>query len=671
MNETSENTAQNQLRLAQQALAKGDLDGAESAVNEALKAYPDDPNASYTQAIVHRMRKNPSAAIATLDKLISTHPDFARAYQEKGINQLMLSNPKEAGIVLEEAVALDPSLIESWKLLVPLYKKWGSPREDEARQQVKLLVDLPKELVTVISYLSANRLVDAERLCRYFLRENKTHIEGMRLLAEIATRNNVLDDAEFLLETVTELAPNHIDARVQFTQVLHKRQRFHKAFDHAKKLLRDFPESKERIQRAYASACFGAGHNDEAIRHYLEMIEREPSDHFLRVGLGNIYSAVGRNDEAVLSFKKAAQLKPNYGDAYWSLANTKSYKFDDKQLSEMLVAEEGHTDDPIDKIQLAFAIGKAYEDRKDFERSFFYYERGNSLKAETTHYDPQQLQRRIDSQIEICSTNFFEDKEGLGNNATDPIFVLGLPRAGSTLLEQILASHSLVDGTMELHNIIDLAKRLRGRDRTTEGVPRYPKVLEELEDSYFKKFGTQFIEDTRIYRGDAPFFIDKMPNNFFHIGLIKLVLPNAKIIDARRHPMACCFSGYKQLFGEGQEFSYGLESMGNYYRQYVKLMDHWDQVLPGFVLRVQYEEVVENLESEVNRILNFCGLPFEDACLNFHQTKRSVRTPSAEQVRQPIYKSGLEQWTNYKEYLQPLIDSLGTEVMERYPISSG
>ena len=671
MNETSENTAQNQLRLAQQALAKGDLDGAESAVNEVLKAYPDDPNASYTQAIVHRMRKNPSAAIATLDKLISTHPDFARAYQEKGINQLMLSNPKEAGIVLEEAVALDPSLIESWKLLVPLYKKWGSPREDEARQQVKLLVDLPKELVTVISYLSANRLVDAERLCRYFLRENKTHIEGMRLLAEIATRNNVLDDAEFLLETVTELAPNHIDARVQFTQVLHKRQRFHKAFDHAKKLLRDFPESKERIQRAYASACFGAGHNDEAIGHYLEMIEREPSDHFLRVGLGNIYSAVGQNDEAVLSFKKAAQLKPNYGDAYWSLANTKSYKFDDKQLSEMLVAEEGHTDDPIDKIQLAFAIGKAYEDRKDFERSFFYYERGNSLKAETTHYDPEQLQRRIDSQIEICSTNFFEDKEGLGNNATDPIFVLGLPRAGSTLLEQILASHSLVDGTMELHNIIDLAKRLRGRDRTTEGVPRYPKVLEELEDSYFKKFGTQFIEDTRIYRGDAPFFIDKMPNNFFHIGLIKLVLPNAKIIDARRHPMACCFSGYKQLFGEGQEFSYGLKSMGNYYRQYVKLMDHWDQVLPGFVLRVQYEEVVENLESEVNRILNFCGLPFEDACLNFHQTKRSVRTPSAEQVRQPIYKSGLEQWTNYKEYLQPLIDSLGTEVMERYPISSG
>ncbi len=671
MNDTSENIAQEQLRIAQQALAKGDLDDAEHAVSEVLRAYPNDPNASYTLAIVHRMRKNPSAAIETLDKLISAHPDFARAYQEKGINLLMVSEPQTAGVALEKAVAVDPSLVESWKLLVPLYKKWGSPREDEARQQVKLLLDLPKELVTVISYLSANRLADAERLCRYFLRENKTHIEGMRLLAEIATRNNILDDAEFLLETVIELAPDHIDARVQFTQVLHKRQRFHKAFDQAQKLLRDFPESKERIQRAYASACFGAGHNEEAIGHYLEMIDREPSDHFLRVGLGNIYSAVGRNDDAVLSFKKATQLKPNYGDAYWSLANTKSYKFDDDQLSAMMTAEKGDTDDLIDKIQLDFAIGKAYEDRKEYERSFAYYEKGNSLKAETSHYDPEQLQRRIDSQIEVCSEDFFNVRKSLGHLAEDPIFIVGLPRAGSTLLEQILASHSLVDGTMELHNIIDLAKRLRGRDKTTQGVPRYPKVLEELEDSYFKKFGNQFLEDTRIYRGGAPFFIDKMPNNFFHIGLIKLILPNAKIIDARRHPMACCFSGYKQLFGEGQEFSYGLESIGNYYRQYVKLMDHWDAVLPGFVLRVQYEEVVENLDSEVDRILSFCGLPFEEACLDFHKTKRSVRTPSAEQVRQPIYKSGLEQWTNYKDYLQPLIDSLGPEIMSRYPIHTG
>ena len=671
MNETSDNTAQKHLAIAQQALAKGDLDRAESAVASVLERYPDDPNANYTNAVVYRMKKKPTAAIKILDDLTVKSPDFARAYQERGINQLMISLPQEAGISFERAVALDPSLLESWKLLVPLYSKWGSSRVAEAREQVELLQGLPKELVTVISYLSANRLAEAERLCRYFLRENKTHIEGMRLLAEIATRNNVLDDAEFLLETVIELAPEHVDARVQFTQVLHKRQRFHKAFEQAKRLLSDFPESRERVQRAYASACFGAGHNDEAISHYLEMIEREPEDHDLRVALGNIYNTIGRNDEAVLSFNKAAELKQNYGDAYWSLANTKSYEFDDQQLARMLAAEKGNTDSTLDRIQLNFAIGKGYEDRRDYDKSFSHYEKGNSLKAETVDYNSEQLQRRVDSQIEICSTDFFREREDLGNNADDPIFVVGLPRAGSTLLEQILASHSLVDGTMELHNILDLAKRLRGRDKTTEGVPRYPKVLEELEKSYFKKFGTQFIEDTRIYRGDAPFFIDKMPNNFFHIGLIKLILPNSKIIDARRHPMACCFSGYKQLFGEGQEFSYGLKSMGNYYRQYVKLMDHWDQVLPGFVLRVQYEEVVENLESEVKRILNFCGLAFEDACLNFHQTKRSVRTPSAEQVRQPIYKSGLEQWTNYKEYLQPLIDSLGTEVMERYPISSG
>ena len=229
----------------------------------------------------------------------------------------------------------------------------------------------------------------------------------------------------------------------------------------------------------------------------------------------------------------------------------------------------------------------------------------------------------------------------MGNTSADPIFIVGLPRSGSTLLEQILASHSQVDGTMELHNILDLAKRLRGRDNENDENPRYPQIITELDNSYFERFGDQFMQDTQVYRESAPFFTDKMPNNFFHIGLIKLILPNAKIIDARRHPMACCFSGFKQLFGEGQEFSYGLADIGNYYRQYVKLMDHWDQVLPNFVLRVQHEDVVEDLETQVRRILDFCGLPFEEACLDFHKTERSVRTPSAEQVRQPITKLAL------------------------------
>ncbi|MYJ74878.1 MAG: sulfotransferase, partial [Gammaproteobacteria bacterium] len=284
-----------------------------------------------------------------------------------------------------------------------------------------------------------------------------------------------------------------------------------------------------------------------------------------------------------------------------------------------------------------------------------------------TYHRAEHLQVRIDSQIEVCTAELFARRSGLGHPAPDPVFVVGLPRAGSTLLEQILSSHSQVDGTMELHHILNLAKRLRGRDEPG-GKPRYPAILGDLADDYFRRFGEQFIDDTRAYRGDAPYFVDKMPNNFFHVGLIRLILPNAKVIDARRHPMACCFSGYKQLFGEGQEFSYGLTEIGNYYRQYVKLMDHWDRVLPGFVLCVQHEDVVDDLEGQVRRILEFCGLPFEQACVDYHQTERSIRTPSSEQVRQPIFRTSLEQWRNYEPWLGPLKDALGPEIRKRYEV---
>jgi hypothetical protein len=267
--------------------------------------------------------------------------------------------------------------------------------------------------------------------------------------------------------------------------------------------------------------------------------------------------------------------------------------------------------------------------------------------------------------MEACTAELFEQRQGVGYEARDPIFIVGLPRSGSTLLEQILASHSIVDGTLELHDILSLVQRLIGRK--VERSPRYPAILGELDDHYFQRFGEQYIENTRVYRAGAPFFIDKMPNNFLHIGLIRLILPNAKIIDARRHPMACCFSGFKQLFGEGQEFTYGLYEIGRYFDGYVRVMDHWDRVLPGFVLRVMHEDVVEDLEGQVRRMLDFCNLPFEESCIHFHKTKRNIRTPSSEQVKQPIYRSAVEQWRNYEKYLQPLRDALGPDVLARYP----
>jgi len=653
----------------QRLLGAGKLEDAQTLIDNILAESPDDANALYTFAVIQRLKKQHLDALKTLDQVLQQQPKLARAYQERALNELSLNNPMPAGKALEAAVALDPSLLKSWTLLVPLYKASGSSKAIQAQEQVDFLKTLPRELLTAISYLSADRLLEAERVCRAFLMENKTHVEGMRLLAEIATRNNILEDAEFLLESVIAFEPDHLDGNIQYAHILLRRQRFHKAYDQAKKVFDNYPQAKERTQPVYASACFGVGRNEEAISQYLEMVEATPTNAQLFISLGHIYNTQGHPDKAAEAFKQAYKINPKFGDAYWSLANTKSYKFDDQQITAMQSSEASSDIPSLDQIQINFALGKAFEDRHDYKQAFHHYAKGNDLKKPTTHYVAEQLQRRIDSQISICTQAFLESKKDLGNNSADPIFIVGLPRSGSTLLEQILASHSQVDGTMELHNILDLAKRLRGRDNENDENPRYPQIITELDNSYFERFGDQFMQDTQVYRESAPFFTDKMPNNFFHIGLIKLILPNAKIIDARRHPMACCFSGFKQLFGEGQEFSYGLADIGNYYRQYVTLMDHWDQVLPDFVLRVQHEDVVEDLETQVRRILDFCGLPFEEACLDFHKTERSVRTPSAEQVRQPIYKTGLDQWRNFEEHLQPLIDALGPDVLKRYPIN--
>ena len=487
-------------------------------------------------------------------------------------------------------------------------------------------------------------------------------------MAEIATRTGVFDDAEFLLETVMELEHEHYDAEIQLTHVLLRRQRFHKAHLRAKSMYQRLDNPPQQVQALYASVCFGVGENEEAIRVYQEMIRTMPKDPALRVSLAHIYNATGESHRAIDLFKQAYDLNPSFGDAFWSLANTKSYRFTEDEVNAMTESLSGDNTPELDRIQMHFALGKAHEDSKNFAAAFENYQQGNALKLAVSNHSREQLDIRVSTQIDVCKASLFDRLGDVGHAAPDPIFIVGLPRAGSTLLEQILASHSQVDGTMELHDILDLAKRLRGRDKASDPSPRYPRILGELPTERFEQFGKQFIEDTRAYRGAAPRFIDKMPNNFFHVGLIKLILPNAKVIDARRHPMACCFSGYKQLFGEGQEFSYGLEEIGNYYKQYVDLMNHWDEVLPGFVLRVQHEDVIDDLETQVRRILDFCGLEFEESCVEFHKTKRTVRTPSAEQVRQPINTSGVDQWRNFEEYLDPLKRALGPELLNTYGI---
>lgn len=650
-------------------MSKRDFDEARSLLDEVLSAEVENFEAKYTLAVLNRAEGQIDQAKTLLKALVDEKPDFGRGFQELGLCELALKQEPAAISAFEQAVEVDGSLIESWKFLATAYRRKGDSRAEQAVMQVEFLASLPQELRTVISYLAANRLGDAERLCRYFMQQNKTHVEGMRLMAEIATRTGVFDDAEFLLETVMELAPDHLEAEIQLAHVLLRRQRFHKAHKRVKAIYERDKNPSSQVQALYASVCFGVGENEEAVKTYQEMIRVSPNDPQLRVSLAHIYNATGESPKAVDLFKQAYGLKPDFGDAFWSLANTKSYRFTGAELAAMTERVNEPSTPQIDKTQMHFALGKAYEDSKDYDTAFSHYQAGNTLKRETSNHSKEQLDIRISTQLDVCTAELFERLNDVGHDAPDPIFILGLPRAGSTLLEQILASHSKVDGTMELHDILDLAKRLRGRDKASDPSPRYPRILGELPTERFAQFGQQFIEDTRAYRGTAPYFIDKMPNNFFHIGLIKLILPKAKVIDARRHPMACCFSGYKQLFGEGQEFSYGLEEIGNYYRQYVDLMNHWDEVLPGFVLRVQHEDVIADLEGQVRRILDFCGLEFEESCVEFHKTKRTVRTPSAEQVRQPINKSGVDQWCNFEAHLDPLKHALGSEILETYGIT--
>jgi len=641
---------------------------AEALLEDLLSREPeheDTVEALYMQAVARRYAGQLDAALAALEALLEEEPDYARAYQERGHALLALGQADGAAAAYNRAVELNPALTASWQALAKLHTQAKRVNEAQlANKQLAFLQRLPRELVSVTSYIHEGKLHKAERLCRQFLQQNKHHVEGMRLLAEIGTQLRIYDDAEFLLESCMEFAPDYTRARIDYMNVLVKKTKFEQAHEQARRLITEQPHNP-RIQTALATTYVGLGRYEEGIALYRRVLEKHPANHELHVLLGHAQKTVGDTEAAIASYQRAYAIKPDFGDAFWSLANIKTYAFTDEEVAQLKRVEAAAGVSADDRVHLCFAAGKALEDRGEHDASFKYYERGNRLRREQLRYNPAANERKVQAQIDTCTAELFERHAGAGCPAPDPIFIVGLPRAGSTLLEQILASHSMVDGTMELHNILHLAQRLRGR--TAERSSRYPGILHELDPDYFRRFGEQYIENTRVYRAGAPRFVDKMPNNFFHIGLIRLILPNAKVIDARREPLACCFSGFKQLFGEGQDFTYGLREIGSYYRDYVRLMDHWDEVLPGFVLRVMHEDVVEDLEGQVRRILDFCGLPFQERCLRYYETERSIRTPSAEQVRRPIYSSGVAQWRRYESHLGPLKEALGPEILARYP----
>jgi predicted Zn-dependent protease len=565
---------------------------------------------------------------------------------------------------LSRAVAINPALPASWNMLAGLYRLVGDAHNAAAaNEQVAALKNLPQEVVTAISLFSDGELAPAEQVIRAFLLRHGNHPEAMRVLAKIGVANDVLDDAETLLAAVLVLKPDYHAARHDYTHTLIQRHKHKQALDEARKLLEVDPNDSDYRSLA-ATALVGLGEHHQAIALYRDMIADRPNDPDVRLWIAHALKTVGQVPEAIAAYQAATHARPDFGDAYWSLANLKMYRFGDDEIARMRAQESAPTTALEDRIHLCFALGKAYEDRGETADSWRHYERGNALKRAESRYRPEIIETNTRKQIEVCTPAFFAQRSGWGDQSPDPIFILGLPRAGSTLIEQILASHSQVEGTQELPDIQRMVIEIQGRDPDLDN-PLYPAALAGMTQQDFARLGQRYMADTRIYRTGKPVFIDKMPNNFRHIGLIHLILPNARIIDARRDPMSCCFSNLKQLFAQGQEFSYSIEDIARYYRTYLELMRHWDAVLPGRVLRVQHEDVVNDLAGSVSRILDYCNLPFEPACIEFHKSTRSVRTPSSEQVRQPIFRDGLDQWKKFEPWLEPLKSALG-DALTRY-----
>ncbi|HXA37386.1 MAG TPA: sulfotransferase [Phenylobacterium sp.] len=606
---------------------------------------------------LRHLRRVPDA-MAMLDRLEVLRPAFSRLHQERGLCFVQLKDAPNAIEALLRAVNINPALPASWSLLEKLYGMVGDPANaSTAAEHVATLKRLPAEIVTATSLFSDADLAPAEQMVRAFLLQRGDHPEAMRLLARIALAHDVLDEAEILLAAVLALAPDYAAARHDYAQTLIKRQKFSEAIEQIEQLLELDPSNADYRTLA-ATAAVGLGQNERAIEIYRGMLRDLPDSWDVPLWLGHALKTVGRVPEAIESYRAAAAARSNFGDAYWSLANLKLYGFADDEIARMRVEEASPTTGPVDRYHLCFALGKAFEDRGEASESWRYYERGNALKRQESRYRPEHLETNTRLQIEVCTKAFFEARKGWGAPAPDPIFVLGLPRSGSTLIEQILASHSRVEGTQELANIQRAVLDIQGHD-PDDDASRYPAALAQMTAQDFTRLGEAYLADTRVYRSGRPVFIDKMPNNFRHIGLIHLMLPNARIIDARREPMACCFSNLKQLFAQGQEFTYSAEDIARYYRTYLDLMGHWDEALPGRVLRVHHEDVVADLEGSVRRMLDHCGLEFEPACVEFHKTRRSVRTPSSEQVRRPIFRDGLDQWKTYEPWLGPLKTALG------------
>ncbi len=630
-----------------------------AAAEALLRRAPSQRRALYLSALNLRLLGQSKQALQTLAALERAHPNYSLLFHERGQCHVTLGDPRRAIESFERAVALNPALASSWARLEDLLRASGQlQRAGVAAQHLSKLHELPAAIVEAGSLFCDGEHRAAENLLTSYIAGNGKHVEALRLLGRMAQRHGAASQAEDYFREVVDRAPGYVAARLDFVRILIERQRYAEALEQVEQRLQAAPSDPDaRFLRATILA--GLGRHEEAVPIFRELLAETPQRNHLRIVLGHSLQALGRTDEAVATYQDATSGGADIGDAYWSLANLKTYRFGDREIERMRALEALPPPGLPDRAHLCFALGKALEDRADFGASWALYQRGNALMRAKSGYRPEAMEDNARRLIETCSEAFFAARSGVGATDRDPIFIVGLPRSGSTLLEQILASHPDVDGTQELHDIPRIVSELRESERGAAG---YPDLLPDLDPLLFERLGRRYLDETRVYRRGRPRFIDKMPNNFRHVGLIHLMLPNATIIDIRREPMACCVSNLKQLFARGQEFCYGIEEVARYYRTYLELMRHWNRVLPGRVLRLSYEDLVEDLDASVRRILAHCGLAFDPVCLDFHRSRRAINTPSSEQVRQPLFRDGLSHWRHYAPWLDPLKEMLGDAI---------
>jgi tetratricopeptide (TPR) repeat protein len=631
-----------------------------------LQAMPRHAGTTVVLAAAHRLSGDPAQALAVVAPLARALPTMVSAQIELGLTLADLGRTTEAVATFQRAVAQEPRAVEAWQGLAEGLDLLGDkPGSEKALAQQLRASTRDPALIEAAAALIDNRLGVAEQLLRDHLADHPADIAALRMLAETGARLGRYEDAERILNQCLEIAPGFAAARHNLATMLYRQNKSEQAKAQIERLT-DRDPRHPGYANLRAAILSRLGEYDTAIGIYETMLAEFPNQPKGWMSYGHALKTVGRQADCVAAYRKALQLTPGLGEAWWSLANLKTVKFDDADRAAMAAGLEqsGLSDD--DRLHLHYALGKALEDAKLYAESFDHYAEGAAIRRTQVDYDPEENHADVARSRAVFTPALLAATAGQGCPAPDPIFVVGLPRSGSTLIEQILASHSQVEGTMELPDLIVMARRLGGKANRRED-STYPEMLADLSPDALRELGEEYLDRTRVQRKtDRPFFIDKMPNNFAHTGLIHLILPNAKIIDARRHPLGCCFSGFKQHFARGQAFSYDLTDIGRYYADYVALMDHFDTMLPGRVHRVIYEQMIEDPEGQIRALLDHCGLPFEAACLSFHENDRAVRTASSEQVRRPIFKDAVEHWQNFESNLGPLKQALG-ECLATYP----